>query len=303
MKKLNLERPETSDIKFEVSRFPDGQQDVKITTPKLSLGSYDEEKYWIANPVQLLSRFNSFKHLELIVAATKALRRLGVVDIHLFLPYLLGARSDRQFGEGRTSYLVDVVAPILNAQGYKSITVLDVHSDVAAACINSLTLNNNIPLVNWSLKQIYGEGNHNDKFVLVSPDAGSLKKMYKVADELQYAGDVVTCSKFRNYEGKISRVDVGKIETNQLGYAKKDFILIDDICDGGRTFLEIAKRIVACMGAMREGKIYLIVTHGIFSAGYTELEQYFEHIYCTNSFAEYNPKEYPRELVKQMNIF
>ena len=57
------------------------------------------------------------------------------------------------------------------------------------------------------------------------------------------------------------------------------------------------------MGAMREGKIYLIVTHGIFSAGYTELEQYFEHIYCTNSFAEYNPKEYPRELVKQMNIF
>jgi hypothetical protein len=33
MRILNLAEPETSEIKFEVSRFPDGQQDITITSP------------------------------------------------------------------------------------------------------------------------------------------------------------------------------------------------------------------------------------------------------------------------------
>jgi ribose-phosphate pyrophosphokinase len=63
-------------------------------------------------------------------------------------------------------------------------------------------------------------------------------------------------------------------------HADLKYVIIDDICDGGRTFVELAK-------AMKESrptaKIYLIVTHGIFSAGFDTLNQYFEGIYTTNS--------------------
>jgi len=45
-------------------------------------------------------------------------------------------------------------------------------------------------------------------------------------------------------------------------------------------------------------KLYLIVTHGIFSAGFDELGKYFEQIYTTNSY-----KDIDNELVKQSNIF
>lgn len=304
MKILHLVKPESSEIKFEVSKFPDGQQDVKILNAD----------QWARHPMDyeeivIKSRFNNFKDLELIVCATQALRRLGVKDISLFIPYLLGARSDRQFVSGGTSYLVDVIAPILNEQQYTRVTVLDVHSDVAAACINNLVSQSNQRLVDFTLLNLYpGTRPSEQPFVLVSPDAGSLKKVYKIADSLEYKGDVIVCSKFRNWKGEISRVDVGKIETNQTGYGNKDFLIIDDICDGGRTFIGIAEQINRVMGAMRKGKIYLVVTHGIFSAGFQELEKHFDNVFCTNSVGLldsninlYNAKK--PDFLKQLDIF
>lgn len=307
MTTLNLAKKETSSIEFEVSHFPDGQQDVKI------LKMNEWERYPNAyKEIQIKSRFNSFKDLELIICATKALKRAGVEEIHLYIPYLLGARSDRKFVDGGTSYLVDIVAPILNSQNYKSVVTLDAHSDVAAACINNLKVEDNKKLVRFALHDAYGP-NTPDKFVLVSPDAGSLKKIYKVADQIGYRGEYIICSKYRNWEGKLSRVEV-PIRT---GHIQKDFIIIDDICDGGRTFVEIAKMIKEEVNKYKgiPGKVYLIVTHGIFSARFKELGEYFDKIYCTNSYSdltfsewgleadELRQNEKDKTLIKQLDVF
>ena len=171
METLNLMYPEESEIEFKISHFPDGQQNIDIKSFKESVeevfwaipGRYSTphnantfRKYEINNEVkvQIKSRFNSFKDLELIICAIKALRRLGVKDISLYIPYLLGARSDRQFVEGGNSYLVDVIAPIINSLEFESVTVVDVHSDVAAACIKNLKSLDNVDLVNKSLYNI-----------------------------------------------------------------------------------------------------------------------------------------------------
>ncbi len=61
---------------------------------------------------------------------------------------------------------------------------------------------------------------------------------------------------------------------------RTDYVIVDDICDGGATFIEIAKKIKA---ADPFARIYLIVTHGIFSKHTRELAEYFENIYTTNS--------------------
>lgn len=59
-------------------------------------------------------------------------------------------------------------------------------------------------------------------------------------------------------------------------------------------------------------KIYLIVTHGIFSKGFDELAKYFDGIYCTNSVKDitdgtivntFSRHRQINSLVKQLNVF
>ena len=51
-------------------------------------------------------------------------------------------------------------------------------------------------------------------------------------------------------------------------------------------------------------KIYLVVSHGIFSKGFKELSQYFDGIYCTNSYRDVANDEYGEITnVKQLNVF
>jgi len=288
MKVLNLMYPDESEVKFKISRFPDGQQDIVIAELKVnsnegfwatpddySVNSKVWRKYFIDHSmisVQIKSRFNSFRDLELIICATKAIRRLGVKSIHLNIPYLLGARSDRQFQDGGNSYLVDVIAPIINSLNFESVTVFDVHSDVAAACINNLKVISNLELVRTAISKIKNAEN----ILIVSPDAGANKKIYKLMDSLDYEGQIVTCSKSRDINGNLSKTVVPWIQNSE----KTDRIIIDDICDGGATFIKIAQEL-KIQGVT--GKIHLIVSHGIFSKGFKELSQYFDGIYTTDS--------------------
>ena len=43
----------------------------------------------------------------------------------------------------------------------------------------------------------------------------------------------------------------------------RNFLIVDDICDGGRTFIELAK----VLRPLTDGQVKLYVTHGIFSQG------------------------------------
>lgn len=294
---------EESDVKYKHSKFPDGQQDITILT---------ERFYLHGKHIVIKSRFNSFLDLELIVAATKALRRMKVEKISLYIPYLLGARSDRKFVEGGTSYLVDVIAPILNAQNYDRVAVFDVHSDVASACINNIDVIENYDLVDFAIKSIMGDTKTINDILLVSPDGGSLKKIYKVAERIGYTNEVVVCSKFRDTDGKLTKTHV----PIPVHLADKDLVIIDDICDGGRTFINIAeaaqhsRSLSSVVNPERYGKIHLIVSHGIFSAGFNTLSQYFDDIFTTNSVKDLDGGEWVNHLdknvfyeVKQLNLF
>lgn len=153
----------------------------------------------------------------------------------------------------------------------------------------------------------------NNRFILIASDGGSLKKIYKVAEQIGYKGDIITCSKDRDVDGKLTKT-IFPFETHK--YNGEDFIIIDDICDGGQTFINIARRIKDCFAIrsanqnIKPGKIYLIVTHGIFSKDFGELSQYFDGIYCTNSYQDLNPNDLSNlgnkhlgDFVKQLNVF
>jgi ribose-phosphate pyrophosphokinase len=294
MKILNLVDQSCSEIKYKISSFPDGQQDIQLLDAVSIHSSLNPKK----DMVEIRSRFNSFKDLEIIICATKALRNLGVKEIHLYVPYVMGARSDRQFVEGGTSYLRDVIAPILNSLEFESVTCIDVHSDVAAACINRLKVVDNTQIVSSFISRVAANldlavSSFLESCVFVSPDAGSLKKIYTVAKNLQFTGEVLTCSKYRDTDGKLSKTHVPV----RIDHYSKNLIIIDDICDGGRTFLNIAEEIKKTQPE-RTGKIYLVVSHGIFSAGFDELSKHLDGIYCSNSYSDIE-----NSVVGQLDVF
>lgn len=288
MKVLNLVNKSSSDIAFEHSKFPDGQQNITITDQIFI--NYSKQ-----HSVVIKSRLNNFMNLEVIVCAVASLRELGVKEIHLYVPYILGSRSDRKFEVGGNNYLKTVICPILNSLNLDTIVSMDPHSDVLEACLNNFKKQSNINLVKFCLKDL------DDNFVLVSPAAGASKKIYKVAEKIGYTGEIITCSKDRDKDGKLTKVIVPI--KGSCGIPNKDIIIIDDICDGGTTFINIAKEINQYLDD--DAKIYLIVTHGIFSKGFKELSEYFNGIYCTNSYsdlARYSNFSY-LENVKQLNVF
>jgi ribose-phosphate pyrophosphokinase len=270
MRILNLTDLENSEIRYKISKFPDGQQQLQI-----------EGRPSEINQILIKSRLNNFKDLELICCAVASLREVGIEKIHLYTPYFLGSRSDRKFEEGSNNYLKSVICPIINSLNFKSVTVMDPHSDVLEACLNNFKKLNNFSLVDDALSYLIGE-DEEDQVVLVSPDAGAYKKIFDVAQEFMIT-NIATGVKVRDLKtGKIIRTEVPNLPIS-IGNTDLKYIIVDDICDGGRTFIELAK---AIKEQVPFAKLYLVVTHGIFSAGFSELGDYFSGIYTTDSVKE-----------------
>jgi ribose-phosphate pyrophosphokinase len=297
---LNLVNPnDVLSCKYEISRFPDGQQSIRILehnyTKYISLR---EQKA----PIIIESRLNTFQDLELIICANQALKEIGVKSVKLFIPYCIGGRSDRKFQEGGINYIKTVIAPIINSQNFDEVRVMDPHSDVLEACINNFVKLTNFNLGVMSLRDI-GDGKDDikNKICLVSPDAGAYKKIFDFAGWFGVK-EIITASKVRDIEsGKILKTIVPSLE-NHVDTMK--YVIVDDICDGGRTFIEIAKVIKE---EKPNAEVYLIVTHGIFSAGFGELGEYFDGIYTTNSIKDISNVGTSSTLkpinFKQLNIF
>lgn len=266
---LNLIDAEKSNIKYTISKFPDGQQSIKL----------EPQLVYPQKTVRLISRLNSFLDLELIICANQSLLEMGIEIVDLYVPYFLGARSDRKFSEGSVNYLKAVICPIINSQNFNSVTTLDPHSDVLEMGLKNFKKVDNFGLVKFALEKIDNKNDARERICLVSPDGGALKKIYDVAEHFQI-DKIITAMKHRDIKtGRITHTEVPTLDQhNDIKY-----VIVDDICDGGRTFIELAK---AIKGSRPTAKIYLVVTHGIFSNGVDALSDYFEAIYCTNSYKD-----------------
>jgi ribose-phosphate pyrophosphokinase len=280
VEKLNLLDSNASEIRYKISRFPDGQQSIRLNDVR----RFDNVH------IEIVSRLNSFMDLELIICAKKALDNLGATSVSLYTPYFLGARSDRKFEVGSIHYLKDVICPIVNSLDFKYVKVLDPHSDVLEACLNSIVKVTNYSFLKEAFSKIDNKNGAQKRVCLVSPDAGAYKKIFDVAKHFGIS-NIITATKVRDLiTGNIVHTEVPVPESDDVF----KYVIVDDICDGGRTFIEIAKTI---KNTKPNAEIYLIVSHGIFSAGFTQLGEYFKGIYCTNSVRDIEDK------VNQINVF
>lgn len=185
-----------------------------------------------------------------------ALRRVNVNILHLKIPYFPAARQDRVCVDGEP-LTVKVFADFINSMNFEKVTIFDPHSEVTPALINNVEVIDNTEFVCKVLGEMNYRGSDSTKSVLISPDAGSNKKVANVAKYIYKTCmsviPVVRADKLRD-------VATGQIiETTVYvdDLTGKDCYIIDDICSKGGTFCALAK-VLKDKGA---SKVYLVVSH------------------------------------------
>ena len=247
------------EIEFEAFTFSGGEPHVKLNT-----NSIEGETAWVTH------RITTFNDLGLLFVACDALRRAGIQSLNLFLPYFPGARQDRVMVSCEP-LTAKVYADLINQLHFIQVVIFDPHSEVVPALLNNCVVLNNYEFINWVYEQIPAST------LLVAPDGGSLKKIYGLSAFLNKYS-VVECRKHRNTE--TGKIDGFTAFTDDLN--RQHCLIVDDICDGGATFIGIAKT----LKEKNAGDLYLAVSHGIFSKGLNELQAHFKNIFTTNSFPQ-----------------
>lgn len=243
--------------------FPGGERNVRIISPEkiTKFLSFTIECIFKSSDdiIDLLLLVNAIRN----VAKNTALR--------LRIPYFPFARQDRVMVPGEPLAL-QVMASIINSCKFNEVEVWDPHSDVLAGMFDPGTLVI-IDQTEACRLNLLLAGITNPNTFLVSPDAGALKKIYKTAKNFNVS--VIEAQKVRLVKtGEIVKTIVHFVETEP----RPKFIILDDICDGGRTFIELAKELRYVYG---DCVIKLVVTHGIFSKGLDVLYEHIDEVYSS----------------------
>jgi ribose-phosphate pyrophosphokinase len=181
---------------------------------------------------------------------------------NLVIPYLPGARQDRINPSGDVLWTAWSVAEMINLREFSRVVVLDPHSPVI--------VENMVNVIEYPLENIapYFKSKYDGVIV---PDKGGKERATRIAKALSVPV---------YYGGKNRDVATGKLTgfTLESLWPGKHFLVADDICDGGGTFIGLGDKIRE-QGATAD----LFVSHGLFSKGTSLLRQTYSDIYTTDS--------------------
>lgn len=266
--------------KYTKFNYPAGEAQVRLDQRTIAELS-------VADTVYIIARVISAEDIITLALLKDAVNEVVQPEsyIRLVLPYLPYSRADRRFVRGDCFGLKTFGQLIVNMDFDKVIT-LDAHSPAAQHYMVygeiSTEFDDVSPriFINKALQSmINGEELKGQAWQLqdapfashigiLLPDAGAAR--YRMLTELQ-------CEKHRD---KASGKFLGFTVPPKEKFGSFDSVLIiDDICDGGGTFIGIADLLKDY-----NLKLYLYVTHGIFSKGVDELKKHFHRIYTTDSF-------------------
>lgn len=244
----NTETPEATynrfDEVFEVVNYPAGERHVRI------LDCVDASAI-----ASIEARARNFDDLAMIVTADRILRRLGHI-VEWFIPYFPFARHDRR-NDAVDGLEVELALELVSEL---NLVIADPHSEVTS----TLRHFDQAEVVN----RFEAAGLFDDDPIVVIPDAGAAKKAYSWLN----GRTVVQALKRR--DPRTGRLSGFQVLADDLG--GRPCIIVDDICDGGGTFLGLAAELKA-HGA---GPLTLAVTHGLFTKGTDVLLDAFDTVAC-----------------------
>lgn len=262
MKRLTINIPNDRGSLYEVLHYPAGEIQVRLTGEGIFACTGKDEYVIKANPIPDIVELAQLKD---------ALDAMPVKWFwtRLDLPYLPYARADRRFVPG-DSFGLKVFADLINSLHFHTVDTFDVHSPIAKQQIPNLVNIDPIHARDQITACVESMGGPNG-FCFIAPDAGALKRY----DLASYGWPVVIGGKKRDPEtGKLSGFE---IEPRIREFSKG--LIVDDICDGGGTFIGLAQEINRLNPDIKLG---LYTSHGIYSKGLDVLFERFEHIFTSD---------------------
>ncbi len=238
-------------ISVPVTKFPDGTHQVwKLPQdafhPVVNAEHFIEWKY--ENDAEIFQ----------IVQLVDLIREVSEEkDISLMLPYFPYGRQDKPVANDATFAKRSFVL-ILDLCQFKKIYTWDIHSDVG----NPYNLVNTLP-------HLHGLQDALQPRTIIFPDKGSFDRYFYLVES---KGTLlrVAAEKIRDAAtGKIVQITLPDITL-----IDPPVLMIDDICDGGATFVELSDMLQKF--GIQKHDIHLFVTHGIFSKG---TEYMFRHYF------------------------
>lgn len=265
---LNLkDGAQGNNIAYEIKKLPDGHQHIDLSSLKTLT----------ADEVTIKMRLRDGNDMFILKQAVDAIRYVRPnIAIELHCMYLLAARWDRRMYVG-DSFDLKIVIEDLNRLNFSSIRFTEPHSAISSAIT---TRSYNYTPLDHYVGHYVKHLKANENFVIFAPDLGAVKRVEGLIKDQGLNVGV-------GYMHKERELTTGKI----LGMKVLDapalndttVLIFDDLCDGGRTFIE-ASKLLKDKGVNR---IVLAVTHGIFSKGYEPLfEGGIDEIITTDSFSD-----------------
>lgn len=245
------------ETEFQSWKFPAGEVGVKL--PRIE----EHEKVGIV--LTMPTSDEIFIALNILDAL--AVQGIQRENIDLFIPYMPYGRQDRVCHEGE-SFALRVFGHMLKAfPHYNSIYVKDIHSEVTHQALSGYG-------VQFKHMSQSSCAKYLPKFdALIAPDKGAAEKVmthYQVG----LGTPCHTLNKVR-LDGRVIYEDYPH------DTIKGSVCVVDDICDGGATFLSLAEMLYRSQPNM--SRLDLYVTHGIFSKGTDELLKKYATIYVHNN--------------------
>lgn len=238
------------EIPITYSKFPAGETHIQI-----SKQSCLSDK---ANLVIIMDFRDNTDIIDLCLLIDAIKREYRGNYIKLAIPYLHYGRQDRVCNAGE-AFSLKVISKIISQLEYNELIVFDTHSTVAEALFDS-----RLKVIEQSSIIGVPSSRYN---VILCPDAGAVKKLKN------YSNNIVFASKVRINGNVETFIDDKSLEFLE----NKNIYVIDDICDGGRTFLGIG----SCVreSGINFNSLNLMVTHGIFSnSAKAKLSNYYTSI-------------------------
>lgn len=185
----------------------------------------------------------------------------------VLLPYLPGARQDRGQPFGAMVY-----ATVMDLWTIEVIC-FDAHSPVMSELMKATV----VPSTRLIRSHVVGRADSDQKpqayAGIIAPDKGAVKRAQAVADACHLP--LYKAEKHRDPStGKLSG-----FSCETLPESDKPYLVVDDICDGGGTFMGLAGST-----GLPADKLHLFVSHGVFSKGSERLSEHFGKIITTNSY-------------------
>ena len=252
---------------YNIISFPDGEKHLQLT------------KAVNKEPLKIVYRFANSDDVFIFMQLVDILQRMEVSVSELYIPYLMTMRCDRVFSLDRP-FSLKVLVNVINLMKADKVIILEPHSDKCLELINnSEALMSKVEIDDKKTQICY-------------PDAGAQKRYsYKDVCSVDNYFKPIICKKVRDVNtGNLLKFDI----EDKGNYRKGDkIIVVDDLCDGGGTFLGIHN----ILKELEPTSCSLWVTHAVQKAGIEKVAAVYDKVYITDSYKDWSKEELPENVV------